>query len=656
VKRTTVDIRNLVDRIDRRELRLPEIQRGYVWKPPKVAALMDSLYRGYPSGSLLVWETSEGVEERVPDIDGPSQKPMTPPQYLIDGQQRLTSLHRVFSGHEAARVVFNVETQRFQNESAATKKDPRWIYVHELLSEEVDTYTLIGLLREKLPDLEPKTVSSRLDRLRRISDYTYFVEIIDDLGYDEVADIFVRVNSRGVALRAVDLALATLSARWRGVVAKLEEESSEWRRAGYPAISVPFLARCLAALATESGTFRGFAAAPLDALEEGWERAKRGVAHLVPLLKNNGEIATSELLPSDVALIPLVSYLGLRPEEAFSGEDADALLYWLFGAFIRGRYSGSSETVLAQDLAAVRSPKPTEGLFRNLGLLGERLVVTSEQLAGRGANSPYFLLSYLAAQHAGARDWWYGVDICTDAKGTFKLEYHHIHPRATLKTNYQKAEINDLANLAFISSRANKKISDREPEKYFPELGESELRPHLVPLAESLRVPDAYPEFVRERRQLLANAMTELLERFRPKGLTAAVPFDDPATGERLTLQAFGSDGGDEDAILRLEAFANGDLWAGEIPLRDFISFVGDLEDGNPSGFDVGGDYTAASGVDDGVEIPVGPLLVTGTIRDWREVLDRELMELSPLGEKPPLQLTKQSEGDPRPFPILDSE
>src|SRR5215204_4960981 len=100
VRTTTADIRTLIDKIDRDELRLPEIQRGYVWKPPKVAGLVDSLYRRYPTGSLLLWETDEEVIEGAPAIEGPSEKRMTKPQYLIDGQQRLTSLHRVFKGHE----------------------------------------------------------------------------------------------------------------------------------------------------------------------------------------------------------------------------------------------------------------------------------------------------------------------------------------------------------------------------------------------------------------------------------------------------------------------------------------------------------------------------------------------------------------------------
>jgi hypothetical protein len=656
MRTTTADIRGLVDRIDRGELRLPEIQRGYVWKPPKVAALIDSLYRRYPSGSLLVWETDEEVVERNAAIEGPHARPLNRPQYLIDGQQRLTSLHRVFRGHEDARIVFNLETERFQNESAQTTRDARWARVHDLLNDAEDTYTLVSRLRERLPDVETNVLSGRIDRVKRIADYPYFIEILDDLRYEEVAEIFVRVNSRGVPLRSVDLALATLSARWHGVVGELEAEAERWANVGYPIIGVSFLARCIAALSTDVGTFRGFASAPLDDLREGWDRARTGVQHLVPLLKNNAQIATSELLPSENALVPLVAYLGLRPDEPLSNTDADALLYWLFAAFIGGRYSGAVETVLAQDLRAIRSPDPIPGLIANLGLLGQRLVVTEEALAGRTAGSPYFLLSYLVAKRKGARDWWHAVDICTDSEGRFRLEYHHIHPRATLRATYRKAEINDLANLAFISSKANKKIRDRSPAAYFPEIGDEQLAAHLVPLDEQFRQPETYPQFVQARRKLLAAAMTDLLQSFAPPDVATAQVVSDPLAGERVVLSAFGNSSTDPQASLIVVATANGTQWEAALSLRELDLFLLDLDNGYAASISIGGELVELEGGADAIELPLGPLVARGTLAEWRAVLERERAEMASFEERPVVGAPPAWPGSRRPFPIVDSE
>jgi hypothetical protein len=656
MRTTTADIRTLIDKIDRGDIRLPEIQRGYVWKPPKIAGLVDSLYRRYPTGSLLLWETDEDVTERGAAIDGPSAKPMAKPQYLIDGQQRLTSLHRVFKGHDDARIVFNVETQRFQRESATTKKDSRWIAVSDVLNESSDIYSLVEDLRNRLEVIEPKLIGQRLDRLRKIADYPYWIEILDDLPYEEVADIFVRVNSRGVPLRSVDLALATLSARWRGVIEQLDSEAERWRSIGYPAIGVGFLARCIAAAAADTGSFRAFSNAPVEQLQQGWAETKRGVEHLVQLLRNNAGIATSELLPSENALVPLVAFLGRRPDEPLDPETADGLLYWLFAAFIQSRYSTSLETVLAQDVAAVRSADPLEGLLRNLRLFGQRLAITEDTLAGRTDRSPYFLLSYLVARRAGARDWWHGVDLCTDGEGHFKLEYHHIHPRATLRTLYSKAEINDLSNLAFISSKANRKISDRSPADYFPEIGEDQLGTHLVPVDEGVRTPEHYPDFIRARRKLLAEAMTALLDDLAPPVPAGAPEAEDPVRREHLTLSAYGESPEDPRATLILEARADGTSWKTSLPLRELRLFITDLENGFASGLTIGGEAVDLDPGAEAIELPVGPLLAQGTLNEWRAVLEREMAEMSPAGDRPELGETPVWEGTRLPFPVIDSE
>lgn len=115
-------------------------------------------------------------------------------------------------------------------------------------------------------------------------------------------------------------------------------------------------------------------------------------------------------------------------------------------------------------------------LVKGLGLLGGEFTVTEQDLAGKNERSAYFFLSYLVAQERGTKDWWYGAAIDVAAAGQQALQAHHIHPQATLRSAYSKQEINDLANLAFISAKANVKISDRSPADYFPELPEEAFK------------------------------------------------------------------------------------------------------------------------------------------------------------------------------------
>jgi hypothetical protein len=625
LQRTSIPIASLVDSIDRGQLRLPEIQRDYVWKPAQIAGLLDSLYREYPSGSILLWETEDDVTERRAKIEPTGAPPAGKAvQYLLDGQQRLTSLHRVFHQPDLAKVVFNVDTERFQIQSATTAKNPKWVLAHEVLHA-ADLYDYVDERSKLLSDVDRKVIGQRLSRLHGIGRYLYHVEIISNLGYEEVTEIFIRVNSRGRALKTTDLALATLSAKWSGIMQQLEDERDHWKNEGYPAIDLAFLARSIAAAATEQRSLTAFKDTSKADLEDGWTATKRGIRHLIQILSKNAGIESSALLPSANALVPLVAFLGVRQDRPLAPDDADALLYWLFGAFLTGRYNQSSDTKIAEDAKAVRSNEPIRALFANLGLLGGRLEIGDQSLVGKGAGSPYFLLSYLASKRAGATDWYYGVHIGLDAQGGGSIEYHHIHPQATLRRMYSKSEINDLANLAFISARANKKVSNRSPSKYFPEIGHRELERHFVPLEESLQTADTFPSFVNARRRLLAEAMTRFLESFRPRFLAGAEA-EAPGPESHLDVTIYKRDL--TPASIQFTATNDAATWVGTAKLSELQRFLSDIEDGLTASLPVGSEIATVEGGTDEIEVPIGPFTVTGTLTEWRAMIEREFDEI----------------------------
>src|SRR4051812_40964026 len=113
VERSVLPVGEVMNQVGRSEIRLPELQRDYVWRPTQVAKLIDSLYHGYPIGSLLFWQADVVPVTREMNVIGQVQQPFRQPVYLLDGQQRLTSLYRVFTDHPQAQVVFQVEKERF---------------------------------------------------------------------------------------------------------------------------------------------------------------------------------------------------------------------------------------------------------------------------------------------------------------------------------------------------------------------------------------------------------------------------------------------------------------------------------------------------------------------------------------------------------------
>lgn len=662
VETTERDIGTLVGQISQGEIKLPEIQRGYIWKPTQVAKLIDSLYRRYPTGTLLFWRATEDPTTRKFATGNVAPEPVIQPLYLLDGQQRLTALHRVLSNHPDAQVVFNVETQAFQNQSAATARDPRWIKVHDVTHPDADHFGMTSRLREAVDRLDHKEIGRRLQRLAGIRDIRYHMEVLADFPYEEVTQIFVRVNSGGRALRTSDLALATLSARWSGVLNKLETEAVKWASQGYGGVDVTFLTRALAGVVLGRGlsvwSHARLVAKTDEDLEKGWATVCRGLDHLVPLLKNNLKVSHSSLLPSLIVLLPLIVLLGERPDEALDAETANGILYWLLVATIRNRYSGSTDTLLSQDIPAARSEDPVRSLLTNLGIVGTRVEVTPRDLAGRSVNSPYFMLSFLVAQQRKAKDWWFGSAVALGGYGGQKLEYHHIHPQATLRgqpAKYAKAEINDLANLAFISGKANRKISDQSPAKYFPTLDQADLGAHLVPTDEELRESWAFRDFLLARRRLLAVAMTELLDQYRPDWLDQAATADaDPLAGSSIDFTIYESPW---DASRLLIAAAHDDIqWASVLALAELEAALDAAAGGLDGDIRIGDQYVPVTLDGDDVRVPLGPFLVTGTVEDWRKALARERAEGTlPLSQLPRADSTPW-QGDLALFPVANVE
>lgn len=656
VDKTEREVSTLVSQIELGEIKLPEIQRGYVWKPTQVAKLVESLYRGYPSGSLLFWQTDDAPEIRRIAIASPVAQPAVIPLYLLDGQQRLTSLHRVLTDHPQAAIVFNIEKETFQNQSAATAKDPRWIKVYDVLKPGVEQYELVGKLHQTNPDLAPNDISKRLQRLATIPNHKFHMEVLREFPYEEVTQIFVRVNSGGRSLKTSDLALATLSARWPGVLSKLEDEAAHWAARGYRDIDVTFLTRAL----TGAVLGRGLSAwsharlvAATDAqLEHGWATVQHGLRHLVPLLQNNLGVTHSKLLPSMVVLLPLIVLLGERPDSPLDTASTNGILYWLLVATIRNRYSGSTDTRLGQDIPAARTDTPVRQLLANLGVVRSGLSVVPQDLIGRSVGSPFFFLAFLVTKEAGAKDWWGNVGISVAAEGSQTLEYHHIHPQATLKNHaerYTKAEINDLANLAFISGKANRKISQRSPADYFPTVGEPELRAHLIPLEESLRDANAYRSFLAARRVLLAERMTGLLDRFKPDWLDAAVEPVDPIAGSVLEFVLYEDPAGDD--IIAVTARCADTTWTGTVSAVELDNVLDAAAAGVDGDLLAAGDSVPVRVSDDTIEVTIGPFLVTGSSTEWRKVLDREQADAQPVSSYVPSTGSSWG-GDRSVFPV----
>ena len=233
-------------------------------------------------------------------------------------------------------------------------------------------------------------------------------------------------------------------------------------------------------------------------------------------LKNNAGIDSPALLSSPFILIAL-AYHGHKRDYALSAEESQRLRYWVLVANAKGRYSrGSSETILDQDLAMLRDGGGAQELIDRLRQQVGRLDIAPEELEGRNQRSALFKTMFLAFRTAGAKDWRSQVAIALDHSGAqHKLQFHHIFPKAVLKSGYGGREADDISNLCFIGGKTNRQISDKPPRQYFPPMieksGLAAFQAQCIPIDDELLGVEGYKTFLQRRRILVAQRLNNFL-------------------------------------------------------------------------------------------------------------------------------------------------
>lgn len=520
----------ILNHIDTGHIALPVFQRGYVWNRDQVRNLFDSLYRRHPIGSLLVWVTES--KTAVHRGEGPLAPGVV--KLLLDGQQRITSLYGVIRGrppsffegnpHAFTGLQFNLETETFEfYQPVKMKDDPLWINVTELMQKGNDG---IGEFIQRLnarPEFAPKLpiYFGRLSRLLGILDVDLHVEEVagEDKTIDVVVDIFNRVNSGGTKLSHGDLALAKVCADWPEARAAMKAKLTRWEAAGYR-FDLDWLLRCVNTVLTGEAKFQFLHDKSAAEVQGALERASRHIDTCLNMISGRLGLDHDRVLFGRYAIPVMVRYLDTHPQP-LNERDRDKLLFWFLQAGMWGRFSGSTETVIDQDLAALEGPGGgLDRLLEQLRLWHGSLRVEPDHFTGWSLGARFYPVLYMLARMGEARDWGTGLPLKANLLGKMShLEVHHIFPKAKLyKRGYQRPEVNALANFCFLTKGTNLNISDRLPEEYFEEIEERHpgaLASQWIPMDRNLWKIENYPAFLEARRALLAEElnrrMAELL-------------------------------------------------------------------------------------------------------------------------------------------------
>ena len=584
----------LIQSIAHGKIGLPDIQRPFVWKNVKVRDLFDSLYKGYPIGYLLFWES--GLSEVNKSI-GVDLKSHPPSLVIVDGQQRLTSLYAVIRGEpivkanykiEPMRIAFNPLEEVFEVTSAAIERDKTFIPdISKLWQGQTN---LFGLANEYMSGLrstrevsseEERSIQNAISRLQNISGFPLTaLELSADISEEDVADVFVRINSQGESLNQADFILTLMSVFWDEGRKELEEFCRDSRTPSLSEAS-PFnhfispypdqLLRVCVGLAFKRARLRHVYSILRgkdlttgvfsdEGRGEQFERLRLAQTKVLNLGNWHGFMQcvkqagyrTGQMIKSKNALLfSYTFYLIGKTEYRVREKNLRAIIaQWLFMSLVTSRYTGSPESAMESDLAMLRDVKTTEDFTSRLqhsckvALTDDFWAVNlPNELAKSSASSPS-LSAYQAAL------------VLTDAPVLFSqfkvaemlepavqgsysfIERHHLFPKGYLATLgiTETRDTNQIANYAYVERMDNAEIADQPPRDYL-QLYKNEFGGvDLTHMFKANALPDkwekmTYWTFLERRRELMAQLIRDGYTRLT----SSAGPLSESTTNDTET-------------------------------------------------------------------------------------------------------------------------
>ncbi|MCL6430228.1 MAG: DUF262 domain-containing protein [Anaerolineae bacterium] len=567
-KRVDYTVSKLLEDIELGNIGLPDIQRPFVWNTTKVRDLFDSMYRGFPIGYLLFWENGLPGEHRLIGLDG---KQKAPTLLIVDGQQRLTSLYAVMRGVPVVdrnfrpfriRLAFNPFERRFEVTNSAIERDPSWLPdISVLWQPTTSLLTFVNKFieqlakRRPLSDHEREQVYQAIDHLVDLRKYPLTaLEVSSSVTEEQVAEIFVRINSRGTPLNQADFILTLMSVFWDDGRKQLEDfcraaqtPLADKKPSPYNPYFQPVpdqLLRVGVALAFRRARLehvysllRGkdlqtgeFSTQRRDEQFDILRRAQAEVLDLsnwhefLKVLQRAGYTHPS-LFTSETAILYTYALwlIGKCDFHVDPFELREVMAQWFFMASLTGRYSGSPETRMEQDLALLRGLSTADQFVRawqaEIAAVLTRdywEVTLPNELATASALSTGQSAFYAALCLLDAPVLYSQMTVKELLNPSVHapksaLERHHIFPRGYLKRIgiEDSHDINQVANYTLAEWKDNVDMNDRAPSEYAPALEGRFAPAQLARMYELHGLPEQwyrmpYQDFLAERRKRMA--------------------------------------------------------------------------------------------------------------------------------------------------------
>ena len=552
-------LKDLLAEIEQGRYAVPEIQRPFVWTNSQVRELFESIYKGYPIGSIIVWEPAAEIFEEYSDLFRALSKELEDRRrnfkyMVIDGQQRLLSLWLAKRGrvtvvdtygHERERIInlyYNVDSDEFFVDRARRKYEVNpYVYrvsdildyvkfedVEDLVeNKEIDEsiqkkriIKKLRMVREALLNypINIYKIPESVLKYRKEGDIDNFLEI-----FEKISQMFVRLNYTGTRVRAPHLIIALLTGKTRRVLGvsfrkMLSELVSKLDEKGWD-IGEGALMRSYLVIATKEPRFsrarKMLNELATSQIEEYLKKLDDALTYVVDkVFKQELNIRKPSFLKSEYIIVPVTYYAYIK-ENKLTPSDIKGLVKWLILASFNRRYTGRLDTDLAEDITSLTKSKDITALIKNL----QTTEIQEEWLDKPVDKEHLTLLSILLKD---------SYDLMSDTTVRIRnikdedIQIHHIFPKSLIQKYYKEygkiedmdieAAYNHVANITIISREANKRIGNQLPSIYLKKFDLEILKSHMIPLDKELWKLEKYPEFLEARKQLIIRKINELFE------------------------------------------------------------------------------------------------------------------------------------------------
>ena len=512
------------------EIAIPEIQRPFVWNSIKVRDFVDSLYRGYPVGYLIVW--------RNPNVRLKDGSISAGKKILIDGQQRVSALMAALLGREIVDkdyrkkriyIAFHPEKEIFDVTDASIRRDRSWIPdIAEIFSP---NFRMLHLLKDYCAQNEGADedfIHDRIESLQGIVNNSIgLIELNSDLSIDAVTDIFIRINSQGVELNQADFAMSKIASdevhngnilrkaidyfchlavdpsfynqlrevdqefvqtEYFNKMAWLKDEIDDLYDPSYSDMlrtvftyefkrgKLQDLVALLSGRNFETQTYEE------SIVEDSFRKLDEGIKTFINennfkkfllILRSAGFISPSLITSQNLVNFTYALYLTLKEASINPAKIESLVRKWFVFSALTGRYSESPETRFDYDIRNITQGNPEEYIQRAIEAeLAENFWELSlpQQMNTSSANSPYFNV-FLAVQVKNNDKGFLSKDILVKDLIELKGDVHHVFPKEYLKQHgYNRGIYNQIANYVMVQNEINIEISSKPPSVYLKEI------------------------------------------------------------------------------------------------------------------------------------------------------------------------------------------